>query len=215
MKKILFIISFFSLGVWGQNNDKPKVFYNLNDEEIGWQAYFKLKEETNSLNQITATDSTMQYRLIRRENTGTLQPSTFLQLKQYLSALSGKEIRENENIVINYLSRYPEKNQPTGHSSRSKWNIYHKNYLKKLHQLAPIKQFWMHSPTIKTLDYHHANRLNWLADEKDALFILFLKKTVALGNYILIKPDGRYYYYLGEYGKDHVLRQGEDFFKLD
>lgn len=123
MRKILFFISFFSLGAWGQNNDKPKVFYNLNDEEIGWQAYFKLKEETNSLNQITATDSTMQYRLIRRENTGTFQPSTFLQLKQYLSALSGKEIRENENIVINYLSRYPEKNQPTGHSSRSKWNI--------------------------------------------------------------------------------------------
>ena len=84
----------------------------------------------------------------------------------------------------------------------------------KLKTLAipPIKSKIPGTPR-KNLEYFHSNRINWVADKGEVLKNLFFEYETSYGNFIIIKPNGQYFYYLGEFGKQHVLRYTRKFLK--
>ncbi|WP_299157076.1 hypothetical protein [uncultured Christiangramia sp.] len=204
---ILFML-FTSLN-FGQ--EKSIVFYNENGEKISKQKFIKTKDYGKNLDLYFENDTTQIGLLITRQKFGQLDKNTFEYLKSYLSELTDKPIDSTQNIVINYLTAYPKKDE--NKKSRSGWNVLNRDYLKKLHKIGNIIQFWIHSAECDNLEYHHQKSINWEEDEDNLLKKLFFPYEVRYGNYILIKPDGKFYYFLGEHSKYHIWENAEKFFK--
>jgi hypothetical protein len=203
---VVFIL--YTCLIFGQ--EKPKVFYNESGEIINMMEFFELKNYNKNLDLYFENDTTQIALLVTRQKFGQLDKSTFEKLKSYLKEISDKKIDSTQNIVINYLTAFPKKADNT--KSRSTWNVLDNDYLKKLHEIADITQFWIHSPETDNLKYYHQNKINWIADKKNLFNNLFFPYEVKYGNYILIKPDGKFYYYLGEHSKYEIWEKSKKYF---
>jgi len=190
---------------------KPRVYYNEYNEKITRLKFLKEKDYAKNLDVYIKNDTAYTGLLITRQKFGQLDEETFIHLKLYLAKITQKQINTNENIVINYLTAYPKKRKNT--RPRSLWNVLHRDYLVKLHQIANINQFWINSPESDNLKYYHNDVINWVSDEENLLKKLFFKYDVRYGNFIFIKPDGKFYYYLGEHGKYEILEKSKKYFK--
>lgn len=202
---IIFLISFK-----GFSQTKSSVFYNEKNEKITKQEFNNSKNYTKNLDLYFENDTLKIGLLIKREKFGILKSNAFKRLKNYLSEISQVKIDSTKNIVINYLTALPKKAENT--KSRSTWNVLDKNYIKKLHKIADINQFWICSPKSDNLKYYHQNKINWIRDKSNLFSELFFPYEVRYGNYILIKPDGEFYYYLGEHSKYQILENSKKFF---
>lgn len=203
------IILLISIQTFGQT--KQIVFYNENGEEITEENFLNSRNYSRNLDLYFENDSIQYGLLIERQKYGQLDQKTFTELKTYLGQLSQTQIDSTQNIVVNYLTAFPKKEENT--TSRSGWNVLDRDYLKKLHQIAPINQFWINSSQVDNFQYHHQNRINWITDNENLFNKLFFPYEVRYGNYILIKPDGKFYYYLGEHSKYQIWETAGKFFK--
>ncbi len=204
---IAFIL--FSCLSFGQT--KPIAFYNESGEKIDKQEFIENKDYVKNLDLYFENDTTQIALLVTRKKFGQLNKNTFENLKLYLTELTDKQIDSTQNIVINYLTPLPKKDKNT--SSKSAWNIFDRNYTKKLHKIANINQFWINSTECDNLEYNHSKKINWIADKDNLFSKLFFPYKVRYGNYILIKPDGKYYYYLGEHSKYQIWENAKKYFK--
>lgn len=204
---ILFIL--FTCLTFGQ--EKPIVFYNESGQKINEQNFIETKDYSKNLDLYFENDTTQIGVLVTRKKFGQLEKNTFENLKSYLYELTNREIDSTQNIVINYLTAYPKKDENP--NSKSKWNLLQKGYLKKLHKIENISQFWIHSPESDNLEYNQQKRINWIADKENLIKHLFFPFEVRYGNYLFIKPDGKFYYFLGEHSKHQILEDAEKFFK--
>ncbi|WP_104734530.1 hypothetical protein [Hanstruepera ponticola] len=206
--RLTFVFILFTCLTFGQ--EKPIIFYNESREKISKQDFIKTKDYSKNLDLYFENDTTQIGLLVTRKKFGQLDKTTFENLKSYLTELTDKTIDSTQNIVINYLTAFPKKADNT--KSRSTWNILDKDYLKKLHNIADINQFWINSPESDNLKYYHQNKINWIADKENLFKKLFFPYEVRYGNYILIKPDGKFYYYLGEHSKYQIWENAEKYF---
>lgn len=207
--RLRLLLFFFTCFAFGQ--EKPIVFYNENGEAISKQKFIQSTDYDKNLDLYFENDTTQIGILLTRKIIGRLDKKTFEYLKSYLTKLSRRPIDSTQNIVINYLTAYPTKEENRG--LRSGWNLLEKRYLKKLHRIANINQFWLHSPKCDNLEYYMHKRINWIEDKEGLFNILFFKYEVRDGNYILIKPDGRFFCYLGEHSTDEILENAKKYFK--
>lgn len=207
--RLTFVFILFTCLTFGQK--KSIVFYDESGEEISKQKFFETKDYSKNLDIHFENDTTKIALLVTRQNFGQLDKSTFENLKSYLTKLTAKQIDSSQNIVINYLTPFPKKVKNT--TTKSGWNVLHRNYLKKLHKIANINQFWINSPKCDNLEYNHSKKINWIADKENLFKKLFFPYDVRFGNYILIKPDGKFYYYLGEHSKYNIWENAEKYFK--
>ena len=203
------IILLISIKAFGQT--KPIEFYNENGEKITKEEFFESKDPAKNLDIYFEDDSLQFGLLITRLEFGQLDPPTFTKLKSYLTEISQTQIDSTQNIVINYLTAYPKREGST--KPRSTWNVLDRNYLKRLHKIADIKQFWINSPQADNLKFYHHNKINWIADEENLLKKLFFPYEAKHGHYILIRSNGKFYYYLGEHSKYQIWEDAEKFFK--
>lgn len=209
MKKILFYIFLFSsFNFFSQN--KPFKYYNENGKELTKKEFSKAINYSENLDLYLENDSLQFGVLMQRENSGKLNQFTLKKIQSYLHELSKKDIDSTKNIVINYLTALPNHNENT--NPRSTWNVLEKDYLKKLSKISKIQQFWINSPRANNLKYYYSKRINWLEDKEDLFKKIFFPYEVKYGNFILIKPDGRFYYYLGEHSKYQIWETSKKFF---
>ena len=206
--RLTFLFILFTYLTFGQ--EKPMIFYNESGEKISKPNFIKTKDYSKNLDLYFENDTTQIGLLVTRKKFGQLDKNTFENLKSYLTVLTDKKIDSNQNIVINYLTAFPKKADNT--KSRSTWNILDKDYLKKLHKIADINQFWIHSPESDNLKYYHQDKINWIADKESIFKKLFFPYEVRYGNYVLIKPDGKFYYYLGEHSKYEIWEKSKKYF---
>ncbi len=207
--RLTFLFILFTCLTFGQ--ETPIVFYNESGEKISQQEFIDTKDYSKNLDLYFENDSTQIGLLVTRQKFGQHDKSTFEKLKSYLTELTDKPIDSTQNIVINYLTAYPIKDEKR--NTRSRWNVLHRDYPKKLHKIANINQFWIHSSECDNLEYYHQKRIKWIEDKDSLLKKLFFPYEVRYGNYILIKPDGKFYYYLGEHSKYKIWENAEIFFK--
>ena len=206
--RLTFLFILFTCLTFGQ--EKPIVFYNENGEEISKENFIESKNYSGNLDLYFENDTTQIGLLVASQKFGQLDKNTFNHLKLYLTGLTDKTIDSTQNIVINYLTAYPKKAE--NKNSRTGWNVLHKDYLKKLHKIANINQFWIHSSECDNLKYYHQKRINWIEDIDNLLKKLFFPYEVRHGNYILIKPDGKFYYCLGEHSKYQIWENAKKYF---
>ncbi len=193
--KILIYILIILLSFKGFSQKKKLVFYNENEEEITKEIFFNTKDYSKNLDLYFENDSVQYGLLITRQKYGKLDKETFTELKNYLDELSGIKIDSTQNIVINYLTEFPKKEQ--NNKPKSKWNVLDKDYVIKLNDISSISHYWINSPRCDNLKYYHIKQINWLTDKDDVFKNLFFPYETRYGNYILIKPNGQYFYFLG------------------
>ena len=210
MKKVLLIL--VTLSVFSSYSQEKQVrFYDINGKEITRDKFYKNKDYSKNLDLYFENDSIQYGLLIKRMNFGKLNKIQFGNLKKYINKLSNTKIDSTKNIVINYLSSLPKKSENS--KSRATWNIFDKDYLRKLHRIAEIQQFWINSPENDNLKYFHSNTIDFISD-KDKLFEkMFFPYQIYYGNYLIIKPNGLYVTYAGEYGKQSVWELTKKFIK--
>lgn len=208
--KIIIYFTTLLLTIQGFSQSKPKMFFNENGEEVSKKIFLKSLDYKNNLDLYFENDTIQYGLLIRRQGFGTLDKRTFITLKTYLEDLSETQIDSTHNIVVNYLTAYPKKEE--NNSQRSSWNVLDRDYLKELHKTANIKQFWISSPASDNRDYFHQRRINWLVDKENLFRKIFFPYEMINGNYLLIKPDGRFFFYLGEHGKHIIWENSEKYF---
>ena len=203
------LLILFSCLTFGQ--EKPIVFYNEGGEKISREQFIETKDFSKNLDLYFENDTTQIALLIMRQKFGALDKSTFTFLKSYLKDLSNKTIDSTQYIVINYLTPYPERDNNS--KTKSGWNVLDRDYLKKLHKIANITQFYINAPDCNNLKYNHSKRIPWISDKQNLFRKLFFPYHVRYGNYILIKPNGKFYYYLGEHSKYEIWENAEKYFK--
>ncbi len=204
---ILFLGLFYGLSLYSQS--KAIKFFNENGTQLSEEEFYNNRDYSQNLDVYLENDSIAYGILLSRRKFGNLDAATFHKIKSYLGQLRGRDIDPNRNIVINYLT------EPIGiedKQGKTGWNILGKNYLKKLHKIADIEQFYVNSPKVGNLKFYHLNSINWLEDHEELFKKLFFPYETVNGNYILIKPDGRFFYYLGEHSKFEVWENAEKFF---
>ena len=207
--RLTFLFTLLTYLTFGQ--EKPIVFYNESGVKISKQNFIKTKDYSKNLDLYFENDTTQIGLLVTRQKFGQLDKTTFKNLKTYLTELTNKTIDSTQYIVVNYLTAYPKKEE--NRKSSSGWNVLDKDYTRKLHKIANINQFWIHSSECDNLEYNYHNRINWIEDKDNVFKKLFFPFEVQHGNYILIKPDGKFYYYLGEHSKYEIWENAKKYFK--
>ena len=207
--KLTFIFILLTSLAFGQK--KGVVFYNEAEEEISQAEFAATKNYRENLDIYLENDSTIIALLIAREKFGYLDKSSFNDLKSYLTNISGKEIDSAQYIVINYLTPLPKKADTK--KSWSTWNVLDRDYPWELRKIANINQFWVHSPECDNLEFYRPKRINWIADKENVFKKLFFPYDIIHGNFLLIKPDGKFYYYLGEHSKYEIWDKARKYFR--
>lgn len=209
--KIIKLIIILFISKAGLSQTKSMVYFNEDGEKVTRKKFFNKKNPKKNLDLYIKNDTTQIGILIHRQKSGLLDKKTLSHLKLYLTKISGKHIDTTQNIVINYLSAYPKKK---GNSvALSTWNVLDKDFLERLHSIANINQFWINSPKTDNLEYFHNGKINWISDEEDLLKKMFFIYELRHGNYILIKPDGSFFCYLGEHSKYGIWKNAKKHFK--
>ena len=210
-KMRLFILLFlFLFSVSGFSQNKSYNFYNEEGQRISRKEFYKTRYNRGNFPVYVENDTARFGILYYNENYGKLNDSSFKYLKNYLNDLKQVEIDSADIIVINYLTSVPDEEQKK-HRTRTTWNIFDRNYTRKLERKNNVSHFWISSLEKHKLKYFYSNRINWLTDREGVIPGLFFPFDFTYGYFIIIKPDGEYYYFIGEYGKQNVWSKTEEF----
>ncbi len=210
--KIIKYLTVLLISIKSFSQTKPTIFYNENGKEMTREIFIKSIDYNKNLNLYFENDSIQYGLLVKRRNFGRLDKKTFTKLKAYLTQLSKIKIDSTQNIVVNYITGFTDYKGNT--KPRPTWSILQKNYTKELHKIADIVQFWIYPPkSSDNLTYYLQKRNNWIEDKENIFKKLFFPHEIEFGNYILIKPDGKFYYYLGEHSKYGIWDTSKKYFK--
>ncbi|MDT0553808.1 hypothetical protein [Urechidicola vernalis] len=202
------VISLFFVSSFSQK--KEIKYFDEFRQEINKRQFKKLIDYKNTIDIYIERDSLTLGLIVKRNNFGKLSSRNNNAFRRYLSEVATTPINENEKIVISYL--YEEAELKTT-QQKSTWNVLSANFLKRLHETSPnVRQFYIVSPKNSKLDYFGAPEIPWIIDADFNVERLFFDKPINSGIYILLKPNGLYYFYVGEYGDFMVLENASKFF---
>lgn len=201
MKYILIIFLFLSFKISAQKN---KIIYvNEQKQEIDKLEFQKLKKTDEYWDIYFQQDSLDIYLLVKRNTKGKISKNQLNQLKENLSI---KEITTNTIIVIIY---YPGKDKCNATKKTSSWNIFDKNYLKKLNKISKISHHWVYKDS-EDLKYFYKKKIDWKKDTNQFLEKLFFKYKFPCSSSVLIDANGNYITIYGEFGKQNVLQIAQE-----
>ena len=184
---IAFTLLFFIQTLKSQ--DKKSYFY---DEFLNSVT----KEKFDNYNHFDAipivieNDSTIIHKLITRRSFGYVSPSEKKTFYSAVENITDSKIDTTKMVIINY---YLKKNSCLKHYSSDE------SYLKSIKRNNNIQQFFI---TSKNYKYRkkgvYIDTLNYF---KEAFF----KYETLCGNYLIMRPNGKFFRYLGEYHQDKII----------
>ena len=138
----------------------------------------------------------------------TLSSQDLLNLKIYLSNLTDHELDFSKNIVINFIDIDPRRSRE---NYQVPWDIFYGKLENELNQIKSSVHVWIINPTVTNLHYYHGDTINWRKDLDNTVRNLFFDYPRLNGGFVIIKPNGEYFYKLGEYSKSDILNTYMDF----
>ena len=121
-------------------------------------------------------------------------------IKTNLSKVSGKEINENNTIVINYFPGLDKCNSGSGSSLlRKKYS----RYLRKIKNIENVSQFFVYKTIQGTKKY--GRKLEWIPDSENLIEKTFFPIHYNCGSFALIDKNGNFYLTKGEYDIETII----------
>ncbi|MUP44687.1 hypothetical protein E0K83_02880 [Gramella sp. BOM4] len=183
-------------------------YFTEEGDELSRKEFFQPNDNNNYSAVYFEKDSLIFGVRYRREKYGTLEDSTFQKVKDYLNTLKEEPIGENDMIVINFLSYVNLEEQKK--KTPSNWNIFNREYLRKLKKIDNVSQFWISRLPSEQMKHFTSERIDWKQDKQGIIPEVFSPYGLEYGYYVILTPRGDYYYYIGEYGKDRVWKMTEE-----
>lgn len=175
------------------------------------QAYFEKSIDYNKNVDVYLENDTSEIAVLYvRRREGKLDSEKMNLLRKYLKQISGGAVIENHLIIINYITSVPviEPKEPI-----SNWYILNKNYTTRLKKETPNYYFIYNEAQTEAKNHYNRKYIKLYPDTGSNLLKLLFPAEANYGNAAVIRPDGTFITYLGEYGPDEVYRMIESFKK--
>lgn len=136
-----------------------------------------------------------------RKREGKLDAKMVEKLKSFLKIKSGTDIKSDEYIVIDYITAAPVNDSISWFSIGNKTS---NRYTKKINRIISSKNIVIYNTDGRTKWMPSKDKKECIADENNFILKLLFVAQANYGNAAVIRPDGTYITYLGEYGPDEV-----------
>jgi hypothetical protein len=207
MKILLLQILLLSSVAFAQN--KKEYYLDENWTQLSKKDFIKKIDHSINIAHNVENDTAIFRKLYVRKNYGMLSQLKADSIREYISELMGHPVDKQKVLVINYYSGLDQYIAPP---AISRWNIYDRDYLKKLHKIANIEQLYVYKYP-ENLRYHNDKRINWHFDKEALIENTFFPYHFNYGSFVIIHPNNNYSLYYGEYGKDTVWEMVEEMVK--
>ena len=201
MKLILFF-PLFLLPCFAFAQTKPIRYFDENMSTISKKEYEQDRKNPNFLHLEFDLDTAKYYVKTTREHSGQMPAETLQLLKKDLEATSQTAIPAEQLIVIDYYPG-PDPCNTSGTTDKSWIKADHAEYQKALHKSGPVFQCYIYSRKEGLERYEGIYA--WYPDLHDRVRQLFFKMHYPCGSVVVIRPDGKYKSYYGEYASETVL----------
>jgi len=141
---------------------------------------------------------------IRRRD-GKLDAEQMKELKAFLKAQSGISVNDNEYIGIHYLSAQPE----TDAIHIGTHGYRERKTQRKLLKIVPSKYFHIYAAGGRNDKITAKDKKVLTKDENRFIHKMFFPVEMNYGNVVVVRPDGTYKIYLGEYNPDEIYKMAE------
>lgn len=196
--KTIFLFLFFSSIAFGQSTEKRGYLFNEKGENIS-QGSFEQKAKSGQYTWVVSeTKDSINARLILREEYGNINVTEKKQLIDYLKEITGNEINDTETIIINFSFKEAGPNQKHCLDYYSSVKSY-RNYFKGKKQFAQFYFTQQGFPYPKDFVY----------EDKNDVIRKLLFTYGSYCNYIIIKPNGRFFRNMGEHHQDKITSKAK------
>lgn len=195
----LFILLLFPTLAFAQK--KPVRYFDENLSPISKAEYKKGEKEPNVLLLDFDLDTAVYYVKAKREHSGQLPAETMQALRKNLEAVSTISVPDDHLIVIDYYPG-PDRCNSSGTNDQQWIKSYHEAYLKKLHETPNVSQYYLYN-TKEGLE-RYEGIYTWYPDLENLVMQTFFKLHYPCGSVVVIRPDGQYKSFFGEYSSEYV-----------
>ncbi|GEQ86680.1 hypothetical protein ULMS_21880 [Patiriisocius marinistellae] len=186
----LFFVIVISQNIIAQ--DKPHLYFNKDGKEIAKDDYCRRCEIQYFIPVEIENDSIIKHVIIPRQIMGVLNKKELMQVQQFIGNTVNRKIYKNHIIILNYF---------TTKNSNIKHYTNNKGYIKKCKKDETISQFF-----ITEKDFKFTSRKTPIFEDITGnIARIFFQNSNINCSYVIIKPDGYYYTYLGEYPQDRII----------
>ncbi len=209
MRKLpgIFILLLCSVISFGQEIH----FYDVNGNRITKEQFEKQRDTRVNVPLSFQKGKITETRLFLRSKTGVINQEIRNKIISNLQEEIGKEINRSEMIIINYYQGKDLCN--SSGSVGSYWDMKEAQaqYQRQIKQLGQTSQYYLYaSPEGLKDSYGLIDRY----PDKDLLVEkTFFKYKYPCSSYVIIKPDGEYYAYFGEYMREHLIKEAKKLLK--
>jgi hypothetical protein len=194
MKSITFFL-LFTISLLGQTSQKKEYLFDETGNIIKQQEFKKKIDTSQYTYLITENDTAYIARLHLREEFGSITENERQEVISEIKSLTKKEINDNQIIIINYFYKEITMNQRPCIDHYTEDSAYKRFCKRKGQQLVQL------FITEKGFNYNK----DFVFQDKNEIIRNLLFKTGSLcGNYIIIKPNGRFYRHIGEYRQNEI-----------
>lgn len=178
---------------------KPATYYDAAGKELS-KAEFDHIDRTQNYLGVIVDSSANVHQLVLREEWGTL-PSAEL-IYSNLETATGKSIDRNKYLVILY---YPGKDRSnsSGSATPDDYARYDAELARNIQKIAPTQVIHIYKEPagLKKL---YGNLSKHYQDPDALIERTFFKYHYPCGSYVVIRPDGAYGSYFGEYAYEDI-----------
>ncbi|WP_162926926.1 hypothetical protein [Flavobacterium psychrotrophum] len=120
-----------------------------------------------------------------RQREGKLTTVELAGLRQYLNQANNEKIKDDEFIIINYITSYPVI-EPQ--ETLSSWSILNKSFYNKAQKLAPGKMFYIYNQQQPNAIYSYKRKhIKWFSDKDNYVLKLLFPAEANYGNAAVIR----------------------------
>ncbi|MCG7502911.1 hypothetical protein MHM83_13660 [Tenacibaculum sp. Mcav3-52] len=195
------LFTIITLGAYAQLKDT--IFLNENSIKLTKEAYFSNEKNEHFFHFKTQKDSTTTILIkVAQRKYGRIDINTHNKIKKYLFFLSNKEIDSSKTIIINYFPKQDNCCIPNNPWSIASIKSF-KRFVQKLKNKEHIYQFFIFKDT-RTVN-NFSGYFSWYADKESIIEKAFFKFQYPCYSYIIIKPNGNYFTFRGEYYAPEII----------
>lgn len=199
---IVLIICFNSI----YSQKKIATYFDENLNEINESEFNALTIQPNYQYNTYELNEQVANIAYKRKTTGKLSLEEFDLLKQ---ALKFKGNLNNKLTVIIFI---PSLDNCNKENQNSTWNVFDRDYLKKLGNISDFNHFWIYKND-ENLKYYYPKKNNWQFDNDQVIEKIFFKMHYPCFSFVVIDEYGNYISNFGEFGKQTVWEYSRELLK--
>lgn len=199
---IVLIICFNSI----YSQKKIATYFDENLNEINESEFNALTIQPNYQYNTYELNDQVANIAYKRKTTGKLSLEEFDLLKQ---ALKFKGNLNNKLTVIIFI---PSLDNCNKENQNSTWNVFDRDYLKKLGNISDFNHFWIYKND-ENLKYYYPKKNNWQFDNDQVIEKIFFKMHYPCFSFVVIDEYGNYISNFGEFGKQTVWEYSRELLK--